>query len=167
MNTLRRYSIMPALLAALFQSGLGLIGNAVLAKGKDVIEQKLGIDLSESVKTEAGLLELKRLEFSHQEFLITAAQKAAETEMEAEKTAQNAVTARWTADASGDSYFAKNVRPGVLTFLTVAIVLLAALPLDISDAWISLLKDSYMLVLAAYFVGRSVEKVKSTGTTNP
>jgi len=158
---------MPALLAALFQSGLGLIGNAVLAKGKDVIEQKLGIDLSESVKTEAGLLELKRLEFSHQEFLITAAQKAAETEMEAEKTAQNAVTARWTADASGDSYFAKNVRPGVLTFLTVAIVLLAALPLDISDAWISLLKDSYMLVLAAYFVGRSVEKVKSTGTTNP
>ena len=37
--------MIPALVAPLLAQGLNLLGNAVLSKGKDVIEQKFGISL--------------------------------------------------------------------------------------------------------------------------
>lgn len=67
--------MIPAIVAALLQQGLGLLGNAVLAKGKDIIEEKLGVSLEDKISTPEGLLELKKLEFSHQAFLVTAAQE--------------------------------------------------------------------------------------------
>jgi hypothetical protein len=53
--------------------GLGILGNAVLAKGKDVIEEKLGIDLEKATQTPAGLQKLKQLEIDHEEFLLSNA----------------------------------------------------------------------------------------------
>ena len=64
---------MPVLVAALLEKGLGLLGNAVLAKGKDVIEDKLGIDLEKATQTPEGLQKLKQLEIDHEEFLLTNA----------------------------------------------------------------------------------------------
>jgi hypothetical protein len=74
--------MIPVLVAALLEKGFSLLGNAVLAKGKDVIEDKLGISLEDSVKTEEGMIKLKQLEMDHEQFLIAAAQKKAETELE-------------------------------------------------------------------------------------
>jgi hypothetical protein len=53
--------------------GLGILGNAVLAKGKDVIEEKLGIDLEKATQTPEGLQKLKQLEIDHEEFLLSNA----------------------------------------------------------------------------------------------
>ena len=64
---------MPVLVAALLEKGLGLLGNAVLAKGKDVIEDKLGVNLETAVETPEGLQKLKQLEIDHEEFLLTNA----------------------------------------------------------------------------------------------
>ena len=64
---------MPILIAALLEKGLGLLGNAVIAKGKDVIEDKLGINLEAAMQTPEGLQKLKQLEIDHEEFLITSA----------------------------------------------------------------------------------------------
>ena len=65
--------MVPAIVAALLSQGLGLLGNAVLAKGKSVIEEKLGIDIESALQTPEGLQQLKQREIEHEEFLLTRA----------------------------------------------------------------------------------------------
>lgn len=65
--------ILAPLLAKLAESGLNLIGNAVLNKGKDYVEGKLGVSLDDATKTEAGMLNLQQLQNDHEEMLILAA----------------------------------------------------------------------------------------------
>jgi hypothetical protein len=57
------------IVSALMQGGLTLLGNAVLAKGKDVVEEKLGVNLESMVGTEAGRVRLKELEMENEEDL--------------------------------------------------------------------------------------------------
>ena len=64
---------MELLLASLLQNGFGLLGNAVLAKGKDVIEKKLGVDIESALETDTGKQTLLQLQNDHEEFLINAA----------------------------------------------------------------------------------------------
>ena len=54
--------MIPLIVAALAKAGLGLLGNAVLAKGKEVVEQKLGINLDEMLGTPEGRIALKKIE---------------------------------------------------------------------------------------------------------
>jgi hypothetical protein len=61
------------IVGALLAQGLGILGNAVLSKGKAVIEEKLGVDIESSLGTEEGRLSLKQLEVDHEEFLLTTA----------------------------------------------------------------------------------------------
>lgn len=61
------------IVATLLAQGLGILGNAVMVKGKDVIEEKLGIDLEAAVQTEEGLQNLRQLEVDHEQFLLTNA----------------------------------------------------------------------------------------------
>lgn len=153
---------MPILVEALISKGLSLLGNAVLTKGQDVIEEKLGVKLKENASPEE-LAQYKKLEFEHEEFLLEAGIRRVQQEIEAEKVAQENVTQRWIADSMSDSTLSKNIRPGTLAYLTIAITLMAVVPINVDPAWIDLLKASYMLVLGAYFVGRSVEKHKVLG----
>ena len=61
---------MAPLIATLVANGLGTLVDAITAKGKDFIEDKLGVDLSESVRTEEGLVRLRELEITHEEMLL-------------------------------------------------------------------------------------------------
>lgn len=65
--------MLPAV-AALIKFGLPLIAGAIASKGQEVVQEKLGIDLSSALGTEDGRIKLKQLEMEHQEFLINAAQ---------------------------------------------------------------------------------------------
>lgn len=69
---------MPPFVATLLAQGLGLLGNAVLAKGKEVISERLGVDIEAMTQTPEGLLKLKQLEIDHEEFLLDNALKQAE-----------------------------------------------------------------------------------------
>lgn len=69
------------IVASLFASGLNLLGNAVMAKGQEVIEEKLGVKLDEP-KTAEDVLRLKQLEVDHEEFLIEAGIRQKEQELE-------------------------------------------------------------------------------------
>lgn len=60
------------IVATLLQSGLSLLGNAVLAKGQDVIEEKLGVKLDDMAQTNEGMVKLRELEMHHEEFLVNA-----------------------------------------------------------------------------------------------
>lgn len=61
------------IVATLIANGLGLVGNAVLAKGKDVIEKKLGIDIESALETDTGKQSLLQIQNDHEEFLLNAA----------------------------------------------------------------------------------------------
>lgn len=59
----------PALLAPLLSQGLSLIGNAVLAKGKDWVEEKTGVKLDQPLSAE-DTLKLRQFEMDHEEELL-------------------------------------------------------------------------------------------------
>lgn len=65
-------ALMP-LITSLASSGLGLIGNAVLSKGKDYIENSLGVKIEDMLATPEGRLQLAQLQNDREEFLIKAA----------------------------------------------------------------------------------------------
>jgi hypothetical protein len=63
---------------------------------------------------------------------------------------------------ASDSWLSKNVRPGTLVYLLTAYLIFALLDgagYKISESYVSLLGQWGMLVMTAYFGGRTVEKV--------
>lgn len=57
------------LVATLMSSGLTLLGNAVMSKGKDFVEEKLGVNIESMVGSEEGRIKLKQLESDNEEDL--------------------------------------------------------------------------------------------------
>lgn len=61
--------MIPALIAPLLSQGLSLISNAIMAKGKDWVEEKTGVKLDQPL-TEADTLKLRQYEMDHEEELL-------------------------------------------------------------------------------------------------
>lgn len=158
----------PALIAPLLTQGLSLIGNAVLAKGKEWVEEKTGVKLDQPLSAE-DTLRLRQFEMEHQEELLrlrieekklgidelTVMLRAAANE-------DNNVSDRWKADMASDSTLSKNIRPATLIYILTAYLLFAGLSaagIEVNEAYVSLLGQWGMLVMTAYFGGRTVEKI--------
>ena len=163
--------ILAPILKALIANGLSTLAGAVMAKGKEVIEEKIGVKIPDSPDGLTGdkLLELKQAEMKHEEFLIEAGLREKEMELKSEEEGQKQVTERWRFDMTSDSWLSKNVRPLTLVYWTVAITGLIVLDstltgFDVKDAWIELIEASYMIVLTAYFVGRTVQHIQKMRT---
>jgi hypothetical protein len=60
----------PLLLQPLIASGLNLIGNAVLAKGKDWVKEKTGVDVDKASLSQEDVLKLQQYEMDHEEELL-------------------------------------------------------------------------------------------------
>lgn len=158
----------PALLAPLLSQGLSLIGNAVLAKGKDWVEEKTGVKLDQPLSAE-DTLKLRQYEMDHEEELLRLRieeKKLGIDELQVMVQAMNSennnVTDRWKADMVSDSWLSKNIRPGTLIYILTAYVLFALLDgagYRISETYITLLGQWGLIVMTAYFGGRSVEKI--------
>jgi hypothetical protein len=98
-----------------------------------------------------------------------AAQKIAETELEfaklaadAMKNENNNITERWNADMASDSWLSKNIRPMSLVAIFAGYFLFAmmsAFGLNANEAYVTLLGQWGMLIMGAYFGGRTVEKL--------
>jgi hypothetical protein len=147
----------------LFANGLSLLGNAILSKGKEKVEETLGVKLPEEGKplTTAELKQMRELEFTHEEKLLELGIKKQELELEGERVAQDNVTKRWEADMLSDSWLSKNIRPLALlhTLLVFDLLLISALfDKKIPDGYLALLGSLLTTMIAAYFVGRTVEK---------
>jgi hypothetical protein len=145
------------IVATLLSSGLSLIANAVIAKGQDVVEKELGVKIDT-----ASSATLRELEMKHEEFLVNASVRKQEMDMEAEKVAQVAVSDRWKADMLSDSWLSKNIRPLVLIYLLGAYTVFSigsGVDFQITQAYVELLAQMLMLVMGAYFAGRTIEKI--------
>lgn len=60
-------------LTTLATKGLDLIGSAILAKGKDVVEKELGVSIDDSLATEEGTEMLRMKQMDHEARLIELA----------------------------------------------------------------------------------------------
>ena len=78
------------------------------------------------------------------------------------KTEQNNVTERWTADANTDSWLAKNIRPLSLVAIFVGyflFALMSAFGYDAKESYVQLLGQWGMLIMSAYFGGKTLENI--------
>ena len=160
--------IVGALLGTLAESGLNLLSSAIQAKGKEVVEKTLGVKISDNPSPEE-VEKLRQLQYDHEERLLELGIEKARLEQEelkallaAQANQENNVSDRWKADMASDSWLSKNVRPGTLVYLLTAYLIFALLDgygYKISEAYVSLLGQWGMLVMTAYFGGRTVEKV--------
>ena len=94
-----------------------------------------------------------------------AKQKMEQILAAAEQAAQAQVSARWEADLKHGSWLSKNIRPLTLIFLTGVFVVLSVFDgnageFTIGAAYVPVYQTLLMTVYAAYFAGRSIEKVR-------
>jgi len=160
--------IIASLLGTLAENGLGLLSSAIQAKGKEVVENTLGVKIPDA-PTPEDVAKLRELQFAHEEKLLElgiekAKMELAEMQMFADAAkadAQN-VTDRWTADMSSDSWLSKNIRPMSLIAIFCGYFLFAmmsAFGLNANESYVSLLGQWGMLIMGAYFGGRTIEKL--------
>jgi uncharacterized membrane protein (DUF106 family) len=120
---------------------------ALLSIGEKVLDKVLP-DPESRAKAQAMLLEMQ--------------QKGELAQLQADMNEQDNLTKRAEADMNSDSWLSKNIRPMTLVYILTAYLALAimdALGLDISDNFVSLLGQWGMLVMSFYFGGRTLEKV--------
>lgn len=160
--------VVASLLGTLAENGLGLLSSAIQAKGKQVVEEKLGVKISDNPSPEE-IVKLRQLQYDHEERLLELGIEKARLEQEelkallaAQANQENNVSDRWKADMASDSWLSKNIRPGTLVYILSAYLLFALLDgfgFRIAEAYVTLLGQWGMLVMTAYFGGRSAEKI--------
>lgn len=160
--------IVASLLTTLAQNGLGLLSSAIQAKGKEVVENTLGVKISDDPNPQE-VEKLRQLQYDHEERLLELGIEKARLEQEelkalldAAKNEENNVSDRWKADMASDSKLSKNIRPLTLIYILSAYLLFAALSaagINVQESYVALLGQWGMLVMTAYFGGRTVEKV--------
>ena len=96
---------------------------------------------------------------------LAAKHKIEELLEQADKDAQDQVTARWESDMKSDSFLSKNIRPMVLIYLTFIFSVLAFFDgnigeFSIAEDYIPIFQSLLITVYGAYFVGRTWEKGK-------
>jgi hypothetical protein len=88
--------------------------------------------------------------------------KMAEIDTRAFEAENKAVSDRWQADMASDSWLSKTIRPMTLVYILTAFNLMAVLDgfgFHIAEAYVTLLGQWGMLVMSAYFGGRTLEKI--------
>ena len=94
--------------------------------------------------------------------LIKVQQEGRLAELTADNVEAQELTKRLQADMGSDSWLSKNIRPMTLIYILtayLAMVIMDASGLDISDNFVSLLGQWGMLVMSFYFGGRTLEKI--------
>jgi hypothetical protein len=160
--------IVASLLGSLAENGLGLLSSAIQAKGKEVVEKTLGVKIPDSPTAE-DVSNLRQLQFEHEEKLLELGIEKAKLELEEMKVlaaaAQNDadnITDRWQADMASDSWLSKNIRPMSLIAIFLGYFLFAmmsAFGYNANESYVTLLGNWGMLIMGAYFGGRTVEKL--------
>lgn len=160
--------ILGALLGTLAENGLGLLSSAIQAKGKEVVENTLGVKIPDN-PTPEDVAKLRQLQYDHEERLIELGIEKAKMELaelqlfaDAAKNEDNNVSDRWKADMASDSWLSKNIRPLSLVALFLGFFLFAlmsAYGLNANESYVTLLGNWGQLIMGAYFGGRTIEKL--------
>lgn len=145
----------PALIAPLLAQGLSLIGNAVMAKGKEWVEEKTGVKLQPDMPPE-DILKLRQYEMEHEEELLKLRIEDKRIDLADVQSARDMNTR--INESANATWLSKNV-PAILSLGVVFLgfVLLATTrEADVRTAVVGLMT----LVLGFYFGSSSSSKLK-------
>ena len=82
--------------------------------------------------------------------------------MDAQKNEDNNVTDRWKSDNQSEGWLNKNIRPATLVYLLTTynlFALMSAFGHQVNEAYVNLLGQWGMLVMTAYFGGKTIENI--------
>ena len=160
--------IVGALLGTLAENGLTLLSSAIQAKGKQIVENTLGVKIPDN-PTPADVEKLRQLQYDHEERLLELGIEKAKMELaelqllaDAAKNEDNNVSERWKDDMASDSWLSKNIRPMSLIAIFMGYFLFAmmsAFGYNANESYVNLLGQWGMLIMGAYFGGRTIEKL--------
>jgi hypothetical protein len=160
--------IVASLLGSLAENGLGLLSSAIQAKGKEVVEKTLGVKIPDNPTAE-DVSNLRQLQYEHEERLLELGIEKAKMELaelqlfaDAAKNEDDNVTDRWKSDMGSDSWLSKNIRPMSLIAIFLGYFLFAmmsAYGYNANESYVTLLGNWGMLIMGAYFGGRTIEKL--------
>lgn len=139
---------MAPLLAALAAKGFTLLTDAIMVKGKDVIEDKLGVSLEASIQSEEGLLKLKQLEADHTEFLLSQSLESDKLYFQDTASARNLGIAL----SQSTSWLNQNIMP-ILALLTV--IGSSSLLTISTESDVKMAAVSFITMVLGYFFGSS------------
>lgn len=94
--------------------------------------------------------------------LMEMQQKGELAQIQADMAEQAEVSKRWEADMKSDSWLSKNIRPMTLIYILVIYTLFAgfsAVNVNVNQAYVELMGQWGMLIMSAYFGGRTLEKI--------
>ena len=82
--------------------------------------------------------------------------------MDAQKNEDNNITDRWKSDNQSDGWLNKNIRPATLVYLLSTynvFALMSAFGHQVNESYVNLLGQWGMLVMTAYFGGKTIENI--------
>jgi uncharacterized membrane protein (DUF106 family) len=94
--------------------------------------------------------------------LLELQQQGRLAELQADNVEAQEVTKRQQADMSSDSVLSKNIRPVTLIFILVVystFAMMSAWDIEVNNNYVELLGQWGMLIMSAYFGGRTLEKI--------
>ena len=94
--------------------------------------------------------------------LLQMQQNGELAKMQADIAQQHEITKRWQSDMSSDSWLSKNIRPMTLIAILTGyftFAMMSAFGIETRGAYVELLGQWGIVVMTAYFGGRTVEKV--------
>jgi len=140
--------------------------SSIISGGVDKVIDSVGKVINETFTSDEERLEAKNkletIRYSAKLELQKEANKA-------EQIAQENVTERWNIDKDGN-FLTKSIRPITLMYLMLVVTILALTDgnihvkdyqFAIKNEWVDLFKQAFLVVLGAFFVGKSVERIKS------
>ncbi len=114
-------------------------------------------------------MDVRSLQYDHEERLLElgiekAKMELAELELfaKAAQSEEDNISSRWNADMSSDSWLSKNIRPmSLIAIFTGYFVfaMMSAYGYNANESYVTLLGNWGMLIMGAYFGGRTVEKL--------
>lgn len=168
--------MIPALIAPLIANGLSLIGNAVLAKGKDYIEQKTGIKIEPDMSQE-NILKLRQYEMEHEEELLKLQIENNKLDFDSYKLeVEDRSSARDRDTRANESANASWIAKNITGFLAVAVlglsfvlfymVIYTSIPADKKDIVIYILGvlSGAVTQILSYFYGSSKSSANKDST---
>ena len=145
----------PALIAPLLAQGLSLLANAAMAKGKEWVEEKTGVNLDQPLSAE-DTLKLRQYELDHEEELLRLRVEDKRLDLADVQSARDMNTR--INESSNATWLSKNV-PAILALLVIGVGFLllgTTKDADVRTAVVGLMT----LVLGFYFGSTASSRAK-------
>lgn len=149
------------ILAALAEQGLGMLANAVLAKGKDVVEEKLGVKIPDDPKalTPELVAQLQSKQMEHEEFLMNVALEEKKVDY------AEMANARDREVKLNESDKASQLSKNITSILALVIVVGGLLILSFhGDTEVRIVVGNLMMLVLGYYFGTSMGSTKAQQT---